>query len=1104
MAHDFRHIDIKCIGHFMHFRYNYAGFVTVRNFIAHLEYTARTTLPVYQPAVSYFPDRFDYHAFFTGKDPVSMKNKDASNDHGNTADRFSIEQRFPAHGSHCSDLFDTLPDAIFRVTLPSGVCTYFNAATIRLFDVPPDENKDGGLFIRQYIPPRHLNRFDTAWQDVINGKQDGPIEYQITKGDGTSRWVRQYVRIVRNDKERPVAADCIATDITDHINDSSEITALRKFPSENPNPVLRISLEGVITYYNAASKAIIEHWQYRRGKQVKGHWKQLVERVLSDGCDRTVEIRIADRIYSLTFTPVENSSFVNVYGTDITDQKLAFDEIEKLSKFPSENPNPVLRIDSEGNVIYANRASDGLLDFWNTGSNGRINETWRLLIRDILDEGVAREMELQIDDTWLSLSFAPVVSKYFVNIYGLDITSRKQIEMNLKYANNSLSAFRDIATLKNSDLTTICDTTLNSIIRITRSTMGILGFLSDDESEIIIKSIYLPLIPEDIVKKIPTSLPVEDTSVLADSIRYRKAIINNNRNEITPAPGILPEKLLNFRRIITIPIFSENRIVAIAGVANREDEYTETDVVHVNALCESVWAIIERIHVENALRENTAKYQGSFQEARDAIIVFSTERKVLDGNRSLSTLSGYSQDELPILSLSDLFPNADPEASQKRMFALSCGETIPVFEEKMHAKKGAVIPVEIAIATIRNCYGNDMVFQGTIRDITIRKKAEDAVRNSQRLESLGVLAGGIAHDFNNLLSGIFGNLDLALDSIDDKTQVTAYLEKSINALSRAKELTQQLLTFSRGGAPCKSSVSLEGLIQEAGSLAMSGSTIKCSIHTCDGLYNIDADPVQIRQVLNDLLLNARQAMPHGGTINIDANNTFLTDNQVPTLSEGYYVALSIADEGMGIPEEVLPKIYDPFFTTKSNGSGLGLSTCHSIMTRHKGGITIKSTEGTGTVVTLYLPAAPKAEHSDNLIPTTPQLFHGKVLVMDDEELLRDVATGLFEQLGMDVVCARDGEEAVVLFKAALDSNAPFTLVFLDLTVPGGMGGEQTMAEIRQLSPAATGIVASGYADSPILSQPQKYGFAGKIGKPFRKAELQQVLEAVFHKTGSIT
>jgi len=285
---------------------------------------------------------------------------------------------------------------------------------------------------------------------------------------------------------------------------------------------------------------------------------------------------------------------------------------------------------------------------------------------------------------------------------------------------------------------------------------------------------------------------------------------------------------------------------------------------------------------------------------------------------------------------------------------------------------------------------------------------------------------------------------------------------------------------------------------------MSGSTIKCSIHTCDGLYNIDADPVQIRQVLNDLLLNARQAMPHGGTINIDANNTFLTDNQVPTLSEGYYVALSIADEGMGIPEEVLPKIYDPFFTTKSNGSGLGLSTCHSIMTRHKGGITIKSTEGTGTVVTLYLPAAPKAEHSDNLIPTTPQLFHGKVLVMDDEELLRDVATGLFEQLGMDVVCARDGEEAVVLFKAALDSNAPFTLVFLDLTVPGGMGGEQTMAEIRQLSPAATGIVASGYADSPILSQPQKYGFAGKIGKPFRKAELQQVLEAVFHKTGSIT
>jgi two-component system, cell cycle sensor histidine kinase and response regulator CckA len=1028
-----------------------------------------------------------------------MKDKDSLGNNGRNPPVFPVAQEADIPFSDYRDLFNTIPDAIFRISLPSGTCEYFNSATIRLFGTTSEPLNGDRLFFRKHIPADYIDQIDQLWSETVSGKRNGTVKYPICDEMGTTRWIRQYIRIIRDEDDLPVAAECIATDIGDSVKRSSEMEALLKFPSENPSPVFRISVGGTITYFNAASREILdEHWKYRHGTHVKEHWRRLVEKVLSDGCIRTVEIRTGKSIFSLAFTPVADSSYVNVYGTDITDQKHAFDEIDKLSKFPTENPNPVLRIDSNGVVLFANKSSEPLLSYWQMQPDNRIGETWRSVIKDILTEGVPREIELQIKTIWLSLSFAPVITRNFVNIYGSNITERKKIETNLKYANNSLSAFRDIATLKNSDKKTICDTTLHAVIRMTRSKIGVFGLLNSDESVITIESVSHPLISESVFNHSSKVIPVDDIAIFSDSLRQRRAIIRNDCGELLISSKALSGEQLRITRLITIPVFSENRIVAIVMVADCEEPYTDTDIVQVNALCESVWTIIERIHAENALRENTEKYHATFQEARDAIIVFTTERKIVDGNRSLSYLSGYALEEVLDFSLADLFPDTSPDAAKKRMVALTCGETIPIFEEKLYTKNGTIVPVEIAIATMRNCYGYDLVFQGTVRDITDRKKAEEAVRNSQRLESLGVLAGGIAHDFNNLLSGIFGNLDLALDSIDNKEEATGYLEKSTDAITRAKELTQQLLTFSRGGAPRKSSISLESLINESCSFAMSGSSIGCSTCICDDLYNIDADPNQICQVLNNLLHNARQAMSGNGTIRLDANNIYLAENQVPQLAEGYYVKLSVTDEGTGIPEEIIPKVFDPFFTTKANGSGLGLSTCHSIISRHKGGISIKSVKGKGTEITIYLPASIEMENTVPPHSAAPRLFHGRVLVMDDEELLLDVATSLFSQLGMEVTCASDGKEALNLFKTAMNDNHPFALVFLDLTVPGGMGGEQTMAEIRRLSPLTPGIVASGYADSPILSEPGKYGFAGKIEKPFRKSELQQVLESVLH------
>jgi len=378
-------------------------------------------------------------------------------------------------------------------------------------------------------------------------------------------------------------------------------------------------------------------------------------------------------------------------------------------------------------------------------------------------------------------------------------------------------------------------------------------------------------------------------------------------------------------------------------------------------------------------------------------------------------------------------------------------------------------------------------------EIKQRKQIEDELLRVQKLEALAVLAGGIAHDFNNFLTIVQGNTDLAKTQVRRGDPVHDLLQQTDTACKRAASLASQLLTFGKGGAPVLRATSVAQLLAASVDLARAGSQVRFDLTIPDDLWPADIDVGQVSQVLHNVLLNARQAVPEGGVVDVRAENVVI-DEAVPFISAGKYVKIQIRDNGCGIPEGILPKIFDPYFTTKETGSGLGLATAYSIVTKHHGHISANSTVGQGSTFCIHLPAS---EVSPLTQPSTSvRTGSGRILVMDDEEAIRTLLELMMQQLGYEVECASDGAEAVELFARARTSGRRFAGVLLDLTVPGRMGGKEAAAKLRRIDPLAKLIVSSGYSDAPILSEFQKYGFDDVIRKPYTLAELSEVLTRV--------
>jgi PAS domain S-box-containing protein len=414
-------------------------------------------------------------------------------------------------------------------------------------------------------------------------------------------------------------------------------------------------------------------------------------------------------------------------------------------------------------------------------------------------------------------------------------------------------------------------------------------------------------------------------------------------------------------------------------------------------------------------------------------------------------------------------------------------------EERLIIRKDGTSRWEmVSAAPIFNKIGEVIAGYLAMNNITEWKQAEEELRKAQKLESLGILAGGIAHDFNNLLGGIYGYIDMAGEGAKDE-KLSRYLSKAMNTIERAKGLTLQLLTFAKGGAPIKKVGNLFPFVQEAAKFALSGSSVSCGFEVPKDISLCDFDKNQIGQVIDNIVINAKQAMPDGGAITLTASNVRIAKNDHPPLDSGDYIRISIKDSGIGMPKEILPRIFDPFYTTKATGHGLGLASCYSIIKRHGGSIDVESEPGKGSTFHIYLPASKDSAPYSSEASKSDHKGNGIFLVVDDEEVMQEAFRDMLEMLGYAVVCRKDGREAIQFVSSEIKAGKEMAGMIFDLTIPGGMGGKDAIGEIREMSLKNPIFVTSGYAEDPIMANPREYGFTASICKPFTKSELSDML-----------
>ncbi len=370
----------------------------------------------------------------------------------------------------------------------------------------------------------------------------------------------------------------------------------------------------------------------------------------------------------------------------------------------------------------------------------------------------------------------------------------------------------------------------------------------------------------------------------------------------------------------------------------------------------------------------------------------------------------------------------------------------------------------------------------------------------RNLESIGTLAGGIAHDFNNLLMAVTGYIALAKTHLDPQGAVYELLSEAERISFKGKELTQQLITFSKGGEPAKKIINLNALVRETLEDAMAGSGINTLFSIPDALNRIEADEGQIKQVINNIAVNAREAMSRGGTLRVSIDRIFTERDEKTPLDRGDYVRISFEDEGRGISDDVLPRIFDPYFTTKvmgsQKGTGLGLAVVYSIVKKHNGGVAVESVLGKGTTIILYLPLPAPARVTK--IKETPQkpAPKGKILFMDDEKIIREIAAQIINRLGYEAIMAENGLEAIELYVKERNSGGRFEVVILDLTVKRGTGGKETMTELLRVDPKVKAIISSGYTNDPAIARYSDFGFVGAITKPYKAKDLKDLIERV--------
>jgi two-component system cell cycle sensor histidine kinase/response regulator CckA len=528
----------------------------------------------------------------------------------------------------------------------------------------------------------------------------------------------------------------------------------------------------------------------------------------------------------------------------------------------------------------------------------------------------------------------------------------------------------------------------------------------------------------------------------------------------------------------------------------------------VQSVIGTLFDISERKRIEEKLFAEKEQLSVTMASIGDGVVSTDVNGLIVTINAQAIRLAESSYGDAVGRHLDDIFTFAhetveSPPGGFVRFMMRQHGIKSHVMPCLLKLRSGGERAIELSVAPVKSRAEDVIGMVVVLRDMTERRSMEAELFKARKLESLGVLAGGIAHDFNNMLTGIITNLFMAKIRIKNDPETSQLLAEAEKSSFRASKLVKQLFTFSKGGAPVKEVVALKEVIEDAVGFCLSGSNVSYKLDIPAELKPVEVDRGQIDQVLNNLIINADQAMPGGGTLLVGAENVKIEAPMAPLmvsgimLGAGDYVRIIVRDEGFGIAKENIDKIFDPYFTTKQMGNGLGLTIAYSIVKNHRGAIAVESVVDCGTTVSVYLPVAKldkispaKEKQHRTHVPKSQQ----KILVMDDDVAVRSVVLQLLKNTGYHAVCATTGQEAIDMYSESMKQGQKFDVVVMDLTIPGGMGGKEAVTKLLEVDPQARVLVSSGYSNDPVMAEFDKYGFCGVITKPFIVDEFLEAIQ----------
>jgi PAS domain S-box-containing protein len=1013
-------------------------------------------------------------------------------------ERKRIEQELRESERQLATVISNIPGLVYRCKNdPNWTMEYLSPACKEVTGYEPEELIDNKvLSFNDLIHPDHRQRLWQKWQEILSRQEVFEDEYPIITKNGELRWVWERGCGVFDEKGNLLFLEGIITDITDRKKTAdalrTERALLRTVIDNLPDAIYVKDTEGhktlanIVDLHNLGGKTVEEvigkdDYAFYP-KEIADAFYQDDRQVLDTGqaiINREEKIHRADGTdgYLLTSkVPLrdEHGKIIGLVGIghDITQNKLAelaLRESEAKFRALAEASPAAIFIYQNNRFVYANPATEKLtglsadellqINFWDV-----VHPDFRELVKE---RGLARQRgepvpthyEFKIigpeqEERWIDFAGALTVyaGKPAAVGFAYDVTERKRIEEELiKSRSEWETIFRAIGH------PTLIIAPDHTIINANWSVLQKLGLSLEN---LVGKKCYEYFHgPENLP---PAICPLHRVNTTLG-------------NEVSE---MYIEGLQGWYLVTCTPVFDEK------GKISR--------VIHI------MTDITERKRAEDALAESEEKFRLLVENLAEVFFQVDTENRLVYVNPAVRTVLGYEPEELIGWDYKDLIPTDNKALLAEEIAQKARGRNVfQLFDIQLIRKDSFTIEAEISAAPIFTADGTFHGYVGIARDVSERRQIEAERAKFAKLESLSILAGGIAHDFNNLLTGIMGNISLAkMKNKDEALRPT--LDRAERASVRARDLTQQLLTFAKGGEPIREDTPLHDLVRESVEFICRGKPIKPQFKFAPNLPLANVDPGQVNQVIQNLILNAVQAMPDGGTLIVALEPVEVSQASAAPLKPGRYLKLKVTDTGVGIPEKIIHRIFDPYFSTKQSGSGLGLAIVHSIVKRHGGHIEVESTPGVGTTFTLYLPASTATAPMSTA--TAPEMSSdqsgGRILLMDDEDLVLEVGRAMLESLGYEVVTVSDGQAMLASYQAAQKEGKPFAAVIMDLTIVGGMGGKEAIAELRKIDPHARAIVSSGYSNDPIMAHPTEYGFDDVIDKPYDVDKMRTALQRV--------